>query len=100
MNAAGVALVMLGLAASCFGLYTAYVTARFNTGFQTRSFDGSTENFGPVDAAINFLPLGLTALVAVGIGAAWALRNRRAAVLLSLAQMLWVFAFAPGMWIR
>ena len=93
------AVSLLGLAVSCFGLYASYITARFNTGFQTRSVDGTTDNFGPLDAAVNFIPLGITALVAVGIGAALASRNPGAAVFLSLTQMLWVFAFSPGMWI-
>ena len=99
MKAAGVALPALGLAVSVYGLYWAYVTACFNTESQVRSFNGSTENFGPLDAAMNFVPLGITALVAIGICGAWALRKPSVAAVLSLAQIVWLFVFAPGMWI-
>lgn len=99
MRAAGVALSAFGLAASCFGLYGWYRAARFNTQFQSTNFGGPSENFGPLDAVMNFVPLGGIALVGIGIGVAWALGNLRAAALLSLAQILALIAFPSGMWI-
>lgn len=95
----GAVLGSFGLAATAYGAVPQFVAARFNNEGGVRNLDGSSDEFGAIDAAINFIPLGVTLLVATGIGLAFANRNFYAAGLLGLAQLTWLFGFAPGPWI-
>jgi hypothetical protein len=100
IKAMGAALAVIGLVTSCYGLYFQFISARLNNAGRFRNADGSSDGFGTFDAAINLVPMGITVLVAIGISIALALRNFYAAAFLAVAQMTWLFAFAPGAWIN
>jgi hypothetical protein len=89
----------LVLVFSCVGLNALYFAASHNTGFGIRSFDGTSDNFGRWDAVTNYLPLGITASIALGVGVALVARKYLLGSVLSLAQIIWLLEFAPGAWI-
>ncbi|WP_309629323.1 hypothetical protein [Brevundimonas sp.] len=99
VKAAGTAFSALGVATSCFASYAWFDSARFNTEFKSTNFGGPAENFGPLDAMMNFVPAGGVALIGIGILVTWIAGKLRAACLLSLTQIIALVVIRPGMWI-